>query len=56
MGVDGFIKKWGILGPGLLISEVIQRAPSYPGDAELAKKLGEMVADLEDALEGREIM
>lgn len=38
----------------ILLSKFINNAPEFPGDAELAKGLGEAMADLQDALQGEE--
>lgn len=46
-----FLKKWGTHGWTLVIEEFIQRAPSFHGDLELAKTIGEIVADLQSVLE-----
>ena len=32
------------------IEELIRKAPEFPGDLELSKRIGELVADLEFAL------
>ena len=50
MDIKEFVKKYGYNTPTLLIAQFIQKAPEFPGDKELAKGLGEMVADLEEAL------
>lgn len=51
MNIHDFKTKWGTEGWRLLIEAFIKRAPSFPGDLELAGKIGEMVSDLESALE-----
>lgn len=51
MNREKFLKKWGTDGWRLLIAEFMQRAPEFPGDGDLANKLGEMVADLDSVLE-----
>lgn len=45
-----FKKKYGTLTPGLLIGKLVLLAPDFPGDLELARELGRMIADLETAL------
>jgi hypothetical protein len=43
-------QKYGNKGISLVISEFINRAPSFKGDSELAAEIGRMTADLEAAL------
>lgn len=50
ISIHEFKKKWGTETWRLLIETFIKRAPSFPGDLELARAIGEMVADLGSAL------
>ena len=49
--ISDFCRKYGTLTPGMLVAEYIRRSPQFPGDEELATKLGEMMGDLKIALE-----
>lgn len=51
ISIAEFKNKYGRRGWKLLIEEFIKRSPAFSGDEELAKSIGEMVADLESALE-----
>lgn len=48
--MDEYLKKWGTRGLSLLVAKLIEKAPTFQGDTELAKMLGEACADLESAL------
>lgn len=48
--IDEFLDKWGTEGPGLIIGEYVRRSPTFEGSAELAKMLGELLADLQVSL------
>lgn len=52
MRVSEFKAKYGEHGAGLrlVIEEFIKRAPEFKGDSELAKMIGEGMADLEAVL------
>lgn len=45
-----FIEKWGTVGWKIPIKEFIERSPEFRGDVEIAKIIGEVVADLETAI------
>lgn len=49
--IYGFKKEHGSRGLSLLIQEFIRKAPEFEGDMELAKKLGQVMGDLEYALD-----
>lgn len=49
--IHEFRTKWGTKGAGLLIEAFVEKAPAFEGDSEIAKKLGEMIGDLQFALE-----
>lgn len=49
--IQEFRTKWGTLGPGLLVGKFIEMAPEFEGESELAKMIGEMMGDLQFALE-----
>ena len=49
--IQDFKTKWGIQGWELLLQAFIARAPAFPGDTELAKKIAEFSGDLITVLE-----
>lgn len=49
--IHEFRTKWGTKGPTLLIGRLIELAPEFDGDEALAGMLGEMMGDLQFALE-----
>lgn len=49
--VKDFLKKWGTSSPSVLVAEFIRLSPDFPRGGELAKVLGELMGDLETALE-----
>jgi hypothetical protein len=51
MDLDEFLAKYGVCTLGLVVRDLIRRAPPFLGDTDLAKQLGVMIADLEGALE-----
>ena len=48
--IQDFIRKYGTDSLDLVVSEYIQRAPAFKGDAIIAVQIGEMMADLKTAL------
>lgn len=50
MTIQDFKERYGTRGGSLLIEEFIRRAPEFPGDAQLARILGTLCADLETML------
>ncbi len=48
-----FLEKYGTHGWRLVIEQFIERAPEFKGDKEIAKIIGEIVADLESVLLGK---
>jgi hypothetical protein len=49
--IHTYLQKYGYRGLSVAVGEFIRRAPEFRGDQELAKVLGEMIADLESALQ-----
>jgi len=45
-----FLQKYGYRSFGLLVARFIEAAPEFEGGKELARMLGEAIADLESAL------
>jgi len=48
-----FKQKYGRRYASILISEYVLRSPEFDGDIELAKRLGELIADLETIMDDR---
>lgn len=48
--IKEFLEKYGTETVSLAVSRLIEKAPKFDGDIELARLLGEMMADLKMAL------
>lgn len=51
MTIQEYARRYGTRGTEMIVEELILRAPAFPGDKEIAKALGVMMADLREVLE-----